>query len=103
MQENFSATMEQIIAWNPETVVMWHSEAITPQDIINDGRWRDVAAASNEEIIMLPSNFYCDLWTVKYINSIQIIAGMFYSEIFTGFDAETKQAEFIEFLYGKRL
>ena len=102
-QENFSATMEQIIAWNPETVVMWHSESISPHDIISDGRWRDVSAVINEDILMLPSNFYCDLWTVKYINSIQIITGTFYPAYFAGIDAETRQAEFIEFLYGMKL
>ena len=102
-QENFSATMEQIISWNPETVVMWHSEAISPQDIISDGRWRDVTAIVNEDVLMLPGNFYCDLWTVKYINSIQIIAGTFYPSYFAGIDAETRQNDFIEFLYGMKL
>ncbi len=102
-QENFAATMEQIVEWNPSTIVMWHSLAVDTNDIKNNSQWKDVEAVKNNAILELPSNFYCDLWTVKYINSINIIANTFYNEAFGNKNIQEEEAEIIKFLYNKEL
>lgn len=101
--ENFPATMEQIIDWNPDALVMWNSDALDPDDIKNDSLWKDVAAVQNDAVLELPSNFYCDLWTVKYLNSINIIAHTFYPELFENKDILAEEAAFIKFLYNMEL
>ncbi len=102
-QENFTATMEQIVNWNPDVLVMWHSNALDPQDMLANSQWQDIAAVQNKAVLELPSNFYCDLWTVKYLNSIQIIALSFYPEYFTDMNLSAEEEAFIEFLYGQKL
>lgn len=102
-QEHFVAAMEKAVTWNPQSIVMWNSQDIIPQTYYNDAKWKDVDAVKNEKIVQMPNAFYCDLWTVKYINAINIVANTFYEDEMGNKDIQKEQKELMKFLYNEEL
>ena len=45
--EHLVVNMEQVLAWNPDMIVMWFNERKKPLDVINDPQWRTIQAVKN--------------------------------------------------------
>lgn len=99
-QEHFVAKMEEVINWDPDVIVMWNSTQIGPQTYFGDPQWQSVAAIQNKKVYMLPSAFYCDLWTPKFQYSIKATAKWLYPDIFNDMNLEQELVEMLETLYG---
>lgn len=102
-QEHFVASMENAVKWNPESIVIWNSQDVTPDTYYNDVKWKDVEGVKNKKIIQMPSAFYCDLWTVKYLNAINVVVNTFYPEEMGNKNIEEEQKDLMKFLYNKEL
>ncbi len=102
-QEHTVANMEEAINWNPEVIMMWNSEEISPQTYYEDPQWQEIAAIKNEKVYMLPNAFFCDLWTPKFQYSIKSAAKWLYPEIFAEMNLEQELDDMLEFLYGVQL
>ncbi len=98
-QEHFVASMEQAIIYNPDEIVMWNIKDLNPEDYYNDVQWKDISAVKNKKVIELPNAFYCDLWTVKYVESVKIVAKSLYPDLFKDVDIEKDKNEMLKFLY----
>jgi iron complex transport system substrate-binding protein len=46
--------IEQVLAWNPDVILLTHFEAKTPADLIADPRWAQTNAAKNRRVYKLP-------------------------------------------------
>ncbi|WP_373483664.1 ABC transporter substrate-binding protein [Acetobacterium sp.] len=99
-EEHFVATMEDVADWNPDTMLMWYLPELTPQSYYDDAQWTGIKAIQNKKVFELPHPFYCDLWTVKYMYSIQFLAKSLYPDEFTTIDLEKTKNDMLKFLYG---
>lgn len=102
-EEHFVAKMEDVIQWNPDTILMWNIADIDPQNYFDDSRWSDVTAIQNRDIYEIPDDktFYCDMWTVKYVYAAQYFAKCVYPDLFADLDMDTFQNDMMTTLYGK--
>lgn len=98
-KEHFIAKIEEVIKWNPDSIVMWNINDLDPNDYFIDKQWHNIEAVKNKEVYELPNPFYCDLWTVKYIHSVKFIDKKLYPEIFNDLDLEIEKDEMLKFLY----
>lgn len=53
-----SVSIEQILAWDPETVVLGNFDETTPQEIYEDPLWADVSAVKNRQVYKIPLGGY---------------------------------------------
>lgn len=99
-QEHLVVKLEQVLGWNPDIIVMWSNPRLSPQDIMVDEQWRLLKAAHHRRVYQLPEVFLCDLWTLKYVFTVKLLATWLHPERFADIDlAAEKQRLFLE-LYG---
>jgi len=98
-EEHIVAKMEQVVNWNPDFIIMWNIKDLDPDDYFKDAQWSNINAIKNKAVVELPHPFYCDLWTVKYIYSVNIIAKTLYPDLFKDADIEKTKADMLKKLY----
>ncbi len=99
-EEHFVASVDELMAWNPDTMLMWYLPELTPQSYYDDAQWAGIKAIQNKKVFELPHPFYCDLWTVKYMYSIQFLAKSLYPDEFATIELEKTKNDMLKFLYG---
>lgn len=104
-EEHFVAKMEDVIQWNPDTIMMWNIADLDPQDYIDDTQWANVTAITDKAVYEIPDGmtFYCDMWTVKYIYAAQYFAKCAYPELFKDVDMDAFKDDMMTALYGKTI
>jgi len=100
--EHMVVNMEQIMAWNPDVIVMWYNEKKNPSDIISDGQWQSIKALKNRRVHEFPAIFLCDLWTLKFTYAVKMVAKWAYPQLFEDIDLEKEQKAMLQALYGKK-
>lgn len=98
-EEHIVAKMEQVVKWNPESIIMWNINDLNPEDYIKDPQWSNIKAVKNKMVVELPHPFYCDLWTVKYAYSVNCIAKTLYPDLFKDTDLEKTKTDMLKELY----
>ncbi|WP_245411237.1 ABC transporter substrate-binding protein [Methylovirgula ligni] len=53
-----AVTFEQVLAWNPQVILLGNFDKTMPQDIYNDPRWQDVAAVKAHRVYRVPLGGY---------------------------------------------
>jgi len=99
-EEHFVAKMEDVVTWNPDSLIMWNLKDLDPQSYYDDEQWANIKATENKQVFELPNAFYCDLWTIKYVYSVEFLAKSLYPETFSDLDIEKSKNEMLKFLYG---
>jgi iron complex transport system substrate-binding protein len=99
-QEHLVVKLEQVLGWNPDVIIMWDNPRLSPQDIIADEQWRLLKAVQNHRVYQLPEVFLCDLWTLKYIFTVKMVATWLYPERFADVDLATEKSNMFLELYG---
>ncbi|MBM4145430.1 MAG: hypothetical protein FJ240_04025 [Nitrospira sp.] len=100
--EHMVVNMEQIMAWNPDVIVMWYNEKKNPSDIINDEHWKLIRAVKERRVHEFPEIFLCDLWTLKFTYAVKMVAKWTYPELFRDIDLEREKKTMLRMLYGKK-
>lgn len=72
--EHVVVRIDDVLAWRPDLVVMWPS-ALSPIELAQRPGWRAIPAVKHGRVHVLPSPFWCDLWTLKYVYAARVIAG----------------------------
>lgn len=98
-EEHFIAKMEDVVKWNPDSIIMWNIDQLNPEDYFTDSQWSQINAVKNKKVFELPHPFYCDLWTVKYMYSVKYIAKSLYPDMFEDVDLEKSKIEMLKTLY----
>ncbi len=98
-EEHFVAKMEQVVNWNPDSIIMWNIEDLNPEDYYKDSQWSNITAIKNKMVVELPHPFYCDLWTVKYVYSVNYIVKTLYPDLFQDTDLEQVKTDMLKKLY----
>lgn len=99
-EEHFVAKMEDVVTWNPDSLIMWNLKDLDPQSYYDDAQWANIKATDNKQVFELPNPFYCDLWTVKYVYSVEFLTKSLYPETFSDIDLEKSKDDMLKFLYG---
>jgi len=102
-REHMLANLEQVLAWNPELIVMWGNDRLDPADIIADPRWRMTRAVKERRVHELPEVFLCDLWTLKFAYAVKVMATWCHPPGFTDLDLEAERRAMLARLYGSKL
>jgi iron complex transport system substrate-binding protein len=101
--EHMTVNLEQIFGWNPDMIVMWNNDRKDPSDIIADEQWRLIKAVRNSRVYELPEVFLCDLWTLKYLYAVKMVAKWTHPERFRDIDLDSEKRKMLKVLYGGRL
>ncbi|HSW38490.1 MAG TPA: ABC transporter substrate-binding protein [Acidobacteriota bacterium] len=101
--EHLVVKFEQVIGWNPDVIVMWFNARKDPADVIADEQWRLVKAVRSKRVHELPEVFLCDLWTLKYIHAVKMVAKWTHPERFRDIDLKREEQRMLDMLYGGRL
>lgn len=96
-QEHTVVNMESVIAWAPEVIVMWANERLSPQEVMSQPLWRDLPAARQGRVYELPSVFFCDLWTLKWVHAARLVHAWLWQR---PLDAARSKRELLLALYG---
>ncbi len=102
-QEHFVANMEQVLQWNPQSIIMWNNNDADPQDYLGAQEWQTVRAVQDGNVFEVTDDmtFFCDLWTVKYFFAVEAIAKSVYPELFNDLDLAQVRTDMMMALYGK--
>ena len=98
-EEHFVAKMEEVVNWNPDSIIMWNINDLNPEDYFEDAQWTNINAIKDKKVYELPHPFYCDLWTVKYAYSAEFLAKSLYPDLFNEIDLEQSKGAMLKFLY----
>ena len=98
-EEHIVAKIEDVIKWNPDAILMWNISDLNPEDYYNDTQWSNINAVKNKKIVELPHPFYSDLWTVKYVYSVNFMAKTLYPDLFKDMDLQKTKTDMLKYLY----
>jgi iron complex transport system substrate-binding protein len=101
--EHLVVNLENIISWDPQIIVMWHNEQNSPADIMNKHVWRSVSAVQNRRVHEFPDVFSCDLWTLKYLYPVLLVAKLCYPEKFEDIDLAEQKKRLFDTLYNHKI
>lgn len=100
--EHGKPSLERVLQWNPDVIVLWPSERRTVESVLADSQWQHVAAIRNRRVYQLPEVFFSDLWTLKYLFALQWMAHWFHPNLFPQAPAADLYAGMLGKLYGQQ-
>ncbi len=98
--EHRVVSRERLLAWNPEVVVLWVNDRKDPAHLLADPQWRRVSAARTGRVHELPEVFLTDLWTLKFVHAVKLLAVWLHPERFAGLDLDAEARRMLDALYG---
>jgi iron complex transport system substrate-binding protein len=102
-REHAVVKLENVLAWNPEVIVMWYNEKKNPADIMNDPQWKTVRAVKSRQVHEFPEVFLCDLWTLKFHYAVKMVAKWSHPSLFQDIDLEKEKMNMMKKLYGREI
>lgn len=97
-----NVSIEQIVKWNPETIIIASYSKIKPDDILENPVLQSVSAIKHKRVYKMPSNI--DPWDFPSPNAFlgtYWIAHKLYPELITEEDLKNKTNDFYKEFYGK--
>jgi iron complex transport system substrate-binding protein len=95
-------SMEQIIEWDPEVIILDKDCPDSVQDVLNDSQWQSVTAIKNGQVYASPDG-YLDTFGRPHLESVLCriwAADIFYGDLM-GFDVIAEAKDFYQEFYGK--
>jgi len=102
-QEHVTVSMEKLLDWDPDLIVMWNNARLDPGDILEDPRLKGLEAVKSGRVHELPDGFSCDFWTLKFQHPVSLVSGWAYPDTATQVDPGLELMRMYKFLYGKEL
>lgn len=98
-----TVTIEQILAWNPEVVLLGNFDTVMPADLYADPRWQGVEAVRSRRVYRMPLGGY--RWDPPSQESALTwlwLAGLLHPDRAPG-DLRASMRDWFDFLYGHKL
>jgi len=102
-QEHALVSLEKVLSWNPEVIVMWYNERKDPADILKDPQWRTVKAVRDRRVHEFPEVFLCDLWTLKFQYAVKMVSKWCHPSLFPDMDLGEEKMRMLQYLYGPKI
>lgn len=90
-------SIEEIIAWNPDVIVIWGSAKYTPEDILNDTQWQSISAVQNQKVFKYPK---LSTWSPASPLIVLRMGMWAYPDLFTDINFETVSNDLFMNIYG---
>lgn len=101
-------TMEQVIAWNPEVIILSNFSEILPEDIyknkISGQEWSKIDAVKNNRVYKAPMGIY--RWDAPCVETplmIKWLGKVFHPEVFTDYDLRADLTSFYQKYFNYKL
>ncbi len=101
--EHTVINIETLIRWNPDIIVMWVNDRKSPEDVMRDGQLKTLNAIKTRQVYELPEVFLCDLWTLKFVYAVKLLAKWAYPEQLAHIDMGKEKTRLLKRLYGHEL
>jgi iron complex transport system substrate-binding protein len=92
-------SMENLLSWNPDIIIMWYNEKKNPLDILRDPQWLTIKAVKEGKVYEFHDVFHGDLWTLKFQYAARIVAKWSHPEVFRNMDLEQEKKKMWRALY----
>jgi iron complex transport system substrate-binding protein len=102
-QEHAVVNLENLVVWRPEVIVLWANPRSSPQQLMERPVWRALPAARNRRVHELPSVFFCDLWTLKFLHAVKLVGHWCHPQASGAMDPDREKRVLLEALYGPEL
>lgn len=102
LQESFTFSLEQILSWNPEIMIV--ADQSERQMALDEPRLQEVEAVKNRKVYVAPAGAH--LWanrTVEQPLTVLWAASVFHPELFTASQLRGEMAQFYERFFHVRL
>lgn len=99
-QEHVRLRLEQLLAWQPEVIIMWPHPRLRPEELLAEEQWQLLPAVRERRVYQLPEVFLSDLWTLKYLLAVQQVAVWLHPQRFAGLDLAAERRRLLRELYG---
>jgi iron complex transport system substrate-binding protein len=99
-REHVVVSMENLLSWNPDMIVMWNNEKKDPADILRDPQWSTIKAVREGRVYEFNDVFHHDLWTLKFQYAAKALAKWGHPGIFQHMDLEQEKEKIFNALYG---
>jgi len=94
----YSVSLEDLLYWNPDIIILSGFAKLKPEDILNDPRWQQIKAVKERKVYKLMLGWVGYGPAMSVIN-IMSAAKVFYPNKFD-FDLEKEANEIFKFVYG---
>ena len=91
-----TVSLEQIIAWNPDAIVIWESARYDKRKILEDSRWRFVAAVKRG---MVRKSRSTGMWCPEIVLKLLDIAVWLHPDAFKGAETGKIEQDFLRSIY----
>jgi iron complex transport system substrate-binding protein len=98
-REHMVVSMENLLSWNPDIIIMWYNEKKNPLDILRDPQWLTIKAVKEGKVYEFHDVFHGDLWTLKFQYAARIVAKWCHPEVFRNMDLEQEKKKMWRALY----
>lgn len=102
-REHLVVSLEKVLGWNPDLILMWHNPRLSPGDLRQDPQWRSIKAIQKGRVHQLPEVFLCDLWTLKFQYAAKLVAKWTHPERFKDVDLAQEERTMLSRLYGREV
>lgn len=94
-------SIEQLMEWNPDVIVVAYGWGLTPEDVLDDPRLQDITAVKNRAVYLEPPPHAACL--KKHPSSclgVLWLAQKMYPDLFTDVDIQKESQDFVQNFYG---
>jgi iron complex transport system substrate-binding protein len=100
-KEHIVINKETLLEYNPDLILLWNNDAMSPENIMSLPELQNVNAIKNHQVYELPEVFWCDLWTLKFQYAVKLLAKYCYPVLNENLNLESEKIQMITTLYGK--
>lgn len=102
-QEHAVLSLERILEWDPEVIMMWAGGKLAALDVKRDPQFSSVAAVKGGRVYQFKDPFEVDFWTLKYLYAASLMASWLHPELFKNVDLKEKGQSLLGALYGREI
>ena len=90
-------SIESVIAWDPDVIIISSKAGIDPDDILNDPQWKDIKAVQDGKVYRVPFGYHVwDRPCAERILGQLWLAQKLYPDKFTSIDIRQETRDFFE-------
>lgn len=93
---------EQLIAWDPEVMLVVQYSGAKPEDILNDSRFKNIQAVKNKQVYWFPSDLNpWDYPSPQAVLGVKWLAATLHPDSFNDVDMQAEADDFFNRFYSK--
>ncbi|MDR1021554.1 MAG: ABC transporter substrate-binding protein [Synergistaceae bacterium] len=95
---NTTVTLEQIIAWDPDVIIMGRTDST--DGVVKDARWSEISAVKNGMVLLPPNGVMFWDYSGECVLLMQFLAKTLYPDLFRDIDMVKETQTYYKDFYG---